>query len=84
MLLYNEDDNIDDADIDNGDDNDKKFVDERGNFDAEGEQNDRRLSATDVPSHGDTFFVFDVFADNLPMTDFLRGRVFGFDDMIEI
>ncbi len=76
------DDNFDTADIDDGDNDDKYFVDERGDFNDGGEQNERRDLTTNDPSHGDTFFFFDVFPNDLPTTDFLRGEVFRFDDMI--
>ncbi len=75
----NTDDNFDTKDIDDGDDVEKKFVDKREDIVEGVEQNGRGDSTTNEPLHGNTFFFSEVFDDDLPTTDFLRGGVFTFD-----
>jgi hypothetical protein len=76
---FNEtDDNFDTNDVD-GDDVEIKSVDKREDIFEGVEQNGREDSTTDELLHGDTLFFFDIFEDNLPTTDFLRGVVFTFD-----
>ncbi len=73
------DNNFDTADIDDGDNVETKSVDKWEDIVEGVKQNGQGDSTTNKLSHGDTFFCFEVFDDDLPTTDFLQGGVFMFD-----
>ena len=77
------DNNFDTADIDDGDGVEKKSVDKREDIVDGVEQNGREGSTTNDPLQGDRFFFLEVFEENLPATDFLRGGVFTVDILVE-